>query len=102
MTRQTVSPMPRIKLLATHGTGAMCLADAARSHSELGADHTRREFDAMLPRSAFLCLRRFHIPVAVSTDLNPGTSSLMSLRLVKNLAWTLFPLPRRSPARRAR
>ena len=37
-------------------------------------------------------LRRHRVPMAVSTDLNPGTSPLMSLRLAMNLACTLFRL----------
>lgn len=35
-------------------------------------------------------LRRHHVPMAVSTDLNPGTSPLRSLRLAMNQACTLF------------
>jgi imidazolonepropionase len=58
---------------------------------------------AVLLPGAFLCLRetqlppidalrRHRVPMAVSTDLNPGTSPLMSLRLAMNLACTLFRL----------
>lgn len=35
--------------------------------------------------------------MAVSTDLNPGTSPLMSLRLAMNLACTLFRLTPKKP-----
>lgn len=37
-------------------------------------------------------LRKYQIPMAVSTDLNPGTSPLLSLRLAMNQACTLFRL----------
>lgn len=37
-------------------------------------------------------LRRFGVPMAVATDLNPGTSPLRSLRLAMHLACTLFGL----------
>jgi imidazolonepropionase len=37
-------------------------------------------------------LRRSGVPIAVATDLNPGTSPLRSLRLAINLACTLFRL----------
>jgi len=58
---------------------------------------------AVLLPGAFLCLRetqtppvdalrRQRVPMAVSTDLNPGTSPLQSLRLAMNLACTLFRL----------
>jgi imidazolonepropionase len=58
---------------------------------------------AVLLPGAFLCLRetrlppieslRTHgVPMAVSTDCNPGTSPLLSLRLAMNLACTLFRL----------
>jgi imidazolonepropionase len=35
-------------------------------------------------------LREHHVPMAVATDLNPGTSPLLSLRLAANMACTLF------------
>lgn len=41
------------------------------------------------PVAAF---REHHVPMAVATDLNPGTSPLRSLRLAMNLACTLFRL----------
>lgn len=37
-------------------------------------------------------LREHRVPMAVATDLNPGTSPLLSLRLAMNLACTLFRL----------
>ncbi|MGH8214616.1 MAG: imidazolonepropionase [Rhodanobacteraceae bacterium] len=37
-------------------------------------------------------LRRQHVPMAIATDLNPGTSPLRSLRLAANMACTLFRL----------
>jgi imidazolonepropionase len=37
-------------------------------------------------------LRAQHVPMAVSTDLNPGTSPLRSLHLAMHLACTLFRL----------
>lgn len=35
-------------------------------------------------------LRSASVPIAIATDLNPGTSPLMSLRLAMNMACTLF------------
>ena len=37
-------------------------------------------------------LRRAGVPMAVSTDLNPGTSPFASLRLMANMACVLFGL----------
>ncbi|MGA9342247.1 MAG: imidazolonepropionase [Rhodanobacteraceae bacterium] len=37
-------------------------------------------------------LREYRVPMAVATDLNPGTSPLLSLRLAMNMACTLFRL----------
>lgn len=37
-------------------------------------------------------LRKHNVPMAVATDLNPGTSPLLSLRLAMNMACTLFRL----------
>lgn len=37
-------------------------------------------------------LRRYHVPIAVATDMNPGTSPLTSLLLALNLAATEFRL----------
>lgn len=37
-------------------------------------------------------LRRYGVPIAIATDLNPGTSPLLSQRLAMNMACTLFRL----------
>lgn len=37
-------------------------------------------------------LRRYQVPIAISTDLNPGTSPLCQLPLMLNMACTLFKL----------
>ena len=37
-------------------------------------------------------LRERGVPIAIATDLNPGTSPLLSLRLAINMACTLFRL----------
>ncbi|MBU2178943.1 MAG: imidazolonepropionase [Gammaproteobacteria bacterium] len=37
-------------------------------------------------------LRQYQVPIAVSTDLNPGTSPLCNLTLMLNMACTLFRL----------
>ncbi|WP_258129532.1 imidazolonepropionase [Achromobacter anxifer] len=37
-------------------------------------------------------LRRHGVPIAISTDLNPGTSPVLSLRLMLSMACTLFRL----------
>ncbi|SHF96186.1 imidazolonepropionase [Vibrio gazogenes] len=37
-------------------------------------------------------LRRYQVPMAVATDINPGTSPVLSLRLMMNMACTLFGL----------
>jgi imidazolonepropionase len=91
--------------------GAALVAD----YGGLSADHieftdgaavarmAERGTVAVLLPGAFLCLRetqlppidalrRHRVPMAVSTDLNPGTSPLMSLRMAMNLACTLFRL----------
>jgi imidazolonepropionase len=46
--------------------------------------------DTMVPPIA--ALREFKVPMAVASDLNPGTSPLLSLRLAMNMACTLFRL----------
>jgi imidazolonepropionase len=43
-------------------------------------------------RPPVLLLRKHHVPIAISTDSNPGTSPLTSLLLVMNMAATLFQL----------
>lgn len=42
--------------------------------------------------SPVAALRRHGVPIAVATDMNPGTSPLMSLLLAMNMAATLFRL----------
>lgn len=37
-------------------------------------------------------LRRYNVPMAIATDANPGTSPALSLRLMMNMACTLFGL----------
>lgn len=37
-------------------------------------------------------LRKYHVPMAVATDLNPGTSPLASLHLALNMSFVLFGL----------
>ena len=37
-------------------------------------------------------LRAAHVPIAIATDLNPGTSPMLSLRLAMGMACTLFRL----------
>ncbi|WP_417699434.1 imidazolonepropionase [Pseudoalteromonas lipolytica] len=35
-------------------------------------------------------LQQYHVPIAISTDFNPGTSPLCSLHLMMNMACTIF------------
>jgi len=37
-------------------------------------------------------LRKYNVPMAIATDANPGTSPVLSLRLMMNMACTLFGL----------
>ena len=37
-------------------------------------------------------LRQYNVPMAIATDANPGTSPVLSLRLMMNMACTLFGL----------
>lgn len=37
-------------------------------------------------------LRRYKVPIAIASDANPGTSPVLSLRLMMNMACTLFGL----------
>ncbi|MEI6896686.1 MAG: imidazolonepropionase [Psychromonas sp.] len=37
-------------------------------------------------------LRKYKVPMAIATDANPGTSPVLSLRLMMNMACTLFDL----------
>ena len=68
-----------VAALAAAGTVAVLLP---------GAFYTLGE--TRLPPVA--ALRAHGIPIAVATDLNPGTSPLASLRLAMNMACTLFRL----------
>ncbi|MEO8803876.1 MAG: imidazolonepropionase [Rudaea sp.] len=66
-----------IAAMAAAGTVAVMLP---------GAFYTLRE-SRLPPIAAF---RKAGVPMAVATDLNPGTSPLLSLRLAMNMACTLF------------
>ena len=68
-----------VAALAAAGTVAVLLPGAFYT---LGESH--------LPPMA--ALRAQGVPIAVATDLNPGTSPLASLRLAMNMACTLFRL----------
>jgi len=66
-----------VAAMATNGTVAVLLP---------GAFHVLRE-TRVPPIDAF---RRHGVPMAISTDFNPGTSPLLSLRLAMSLACTHF------------
>lgn len=68
-----------VRAMAAAGTVAVLLP---------GAFYALR--DTQLPPIAEL--REHGVPMAVATDLNPGTSPLLSLRLAMNMACTLFRL----------
>jgi len=68
-----------IALMAQHGTTAVLLP---------GAFYFLRE--SQQPPVALL--RQHQVPMAISSDLNPGTSPVLSLRLMMNMACTLFRL----------
>jgi imidazolonepropionase len=68
-----------VQAMAKSGTVAVLLP---------GAFYALR--DTMLPPIA--ALREHQVPMAVATDLNPGTSPMLSLRLAMNMACTLFRL----------
>ncbi len=68
-----------VRAMAAAGTVAVLLP---------GAFHVLRE--TKLPPVA--ALREHAVPIAVATDLNPGTSPLQSLRLAMSLACTHFRL----------
>jgi imidazolonepropionase len=70
---------PGVRALAAAGTVAVLLP---------GATHTLGE----RARPPVAALRSAGVPIAVSTDANPGTSPLLSLRLAANLACTLLGL----------
>lgn len=68
-----------IKALAAAGTVAVLLP---------GAFYYLRE--TKLPPIA--ALRNQHVPIAIATDSNPGTSPILSLLVILNMACTLFRL----------
>ncbi|MGM8890871.1 imidazolonepropionase [Psychrobacter sp. 1Y1] len=68
-----------IKKMAVSNTVAVILP---------GAFYTLR--DTKLPPTE--ALRKHHVPMAISTDCNPGTSPLTSLLLTMNMGCTLFYL----------
>ncbi|HJU40210.1 MAG TPA: imidazolonepropionase, partial [Tahibacter sp.] len=68
-----------VRAMAQAGTVAVLLP---------GAFHVLRE--TKLPPIALL--REHRVPIAIATDLNPGTSPLVSMRLTMSLACTLFRL----------
>jgi len=73
----------------TSAAGVRALADAGTVAVLLpGAIHTLGE----RARPPVASLREAGVPIAVSTDANPGTSPLLSLRLAANLACTLLGL----------
>ncbi|HET7301594.1 MAG TPA: amidohydrolase family protein, partial [Oleiagrimonas sp.] len=68
-----------IQAMATAGTAATLLP---------GAFYALR--DTHLPPVDLL--RKHNVPIAIATDLNPGTSPMLSLRLAMSMATTLFRL----------
>ena len=68
-----------VRAMAAAGTVAVLLP---------GAFHVLRE--TKLP--PITQLREHRVPIAIATDLNPGTSPLVSMRLAMNFACTLFRL----------
>ena len=68
-----------VRAMAAHGTVAVLLP---------GAYYALRE-TKLPPIDAF---RGAGVPIAIATDLNPGTSPLLSLRLAMSMACTLFRL----------
>jgi imidazolonepropionase len=104
----------RVKLHADQLSDLGGAALAARFHA-LSADHLdwsseagiaamgRAQVAAVLLPGAFYFLRetrrppveqlrKHHVPIAIATDCNPGTSPLTSLLLTMNMAATLFRL----------
>lgn len=102
----------RVKLHADQLSNLEGAALAARFHA-LSADHlewtdeagiaamARADVTAVLLPGAYyflretrqppvVLLRKHHIPIAISTDNNPGTSPLTSLLLTMNMGATLF------------
>ncbi len=68
-----------VQMMATAGTVAVLLP---------GAYYFLRE--TKMPPIALL--RQYQVPIAIATDLNPGTSPLCHLPLMLNMACTLFRL----------
>ncbi|HJU39253.1 MAG TPA: imidazolonepropionase, partial [Tahibacter sp.] len=68
-----------VRAMAAHGTVAVLLP---------GAYYALRE-TKLPPIDAF---RAAGVPIAIASDLNPGTSPLLSLRLAMSMACTLFRL----------
>ncbi|RBP79614.1 imidazolonepropionase [Marinomonas rhizomae] len=68
-----------VKVMAESGTVAVLLP---------GAFFTLKETQ----RPPIALLRQYGIPMAIATDANPGTSPALSLRLMMNMACTLFAL----------
>ena len=66
-----------VKAMAQAGTVAVLLP---------GAFYVLRE--TQLPPLALL--QQYQVPIAISTDFNPGTSPICSLKLMMNMACTLF------------
>jgi len=104
----------RVKLHADQLSNHEGAALAARFHA-LSADHlewsdesgieamARADVTAVLLPGAYYflretreppvaLLRKHHVPIAISTDSNPGTSPITSILLVMNMAATLFRL----------
>jgi imidazolonepropionase len=73
------SSIDSVRAMAAAGTVAVLLP---------GAFYALRE-TRLPPIDAF---REHGVPMAIATDLNPGTSPLLSLRLAINMACTLFRL----------
>ena len=70
---------PGVEAMARAGTAAVLLP---------GSFYALRE----TRRPPVAALRERGVPMAIATDLNPGTSPLRSLRLAMNMACTLFGL----------
>lgn len=68
-----------IKAMAQHGTVATLLP---------GAFYILKETQ----KPPVALLRQYQVPMAIASDANPGTSPIMSLRLMLNMACTLFEL----------
>ena len=68
-----------VKAMANAGTVAVLLP---------GAFFTLKETQ----KPPIALLRQYNVPMAIATDSNPGTSPVLSLRLMMNMACTLFAL----------